>query len=63
MEPENNTEFDNETLLTRIHRTYTLSNTPESVNKSDELIVKNFLNTLAEVALSIAQRRLMSKDE
>ena len=62
MEPENNAESNRETLLTRIHGTYTLSNTPESINKSDELIVKNFLNTLAEVALSVAQRKQRIKD-
>jgi hypothetical protein len=43
--------------LTCIHSPYTLSATPESKgNEIDELAVKEFLNTLAEIALSIASR-------
>ena len=44
-------------VLTRIHGSYTLSDTPEPDSKETEsLIVKDFLNTLAEVSLSIASR-------
>ena len=41
--------------LTCIHSPYTLSATPESA-EVDELTIKNFLNTLAEIALSVAAR-------
>jgi hypothetical protein len=41
--------------LTCIHSPYTLSATPEG-SEVDGLAVKEFLNTLAEVALSIASR-------
>jgi len=46
-----------EKVLTSIHGTYTLSNTEEHYNEVDRLIVKNFLNTLAEIALAIASRK------
>ena len=55
--PENNAESDGDPLLTSIHGTYTLSNTEEHYNEVDRLIVKNFLNTLAEIALAIASRK------
>jgi len=42
--------------LTSIHGTYTLSNTREEIADLDEQTVKNFLNTLAEIALAIASR-------
>ncbi len=41
-------------VLTRIHETYTLPHTPE--NDIDEIMVKNFFQTLAEVALAVAAR-------
>jgi hypothetical protein len=43
--------------LTSIHDPYTLSNT-DYASEVDELTVKNFLNTLAEVALAIASRKV-----
>ena len=46
--PENSDKI----LLTGIHNSYTVYGTHEV----DELMIKHFLNTLAEVALSIASR-------
>ena len=43
-----------ENVLTGIPLSYTLSGTPE--NEVDELMINHFINTLAEVALSIASR-------
>jgi len=43
--------------LTRIHNPYTLSPTPAESAESDEIIVKQFLQTLAEVALAVASRQ------
>lgn len=63
MEPRKKSPKNDKKVLTSIHGTYTLSNTRERINRSDELIVKNFLNTLAEVALSVAQRKQRVKDD
>ena len=49
--PENN----DLNVLTGIHPSYTLSGTQ---NEVDELMIKNFLNTLAETALAIASREV-----
>ena len=50
--------------LTCIHPAYTLSDTPESdSNETESLIMKNFLNTLAEIALSIASRKNGDSDQ
>ena len=57
MEPVNNSLKDQEKMLTSIHGTYTLSNTREEIADLDEQTVKNFLNTLAEIALAIASRK------
>lgn len=57
MEPMNNSPEDQKKALTSIHGTYTLSNTREVVGELNEQTVKNFLNTLAEVALAIASRK------
>jgi len=62
MEPLNKSEVNDEKVLTSIRTAYTLSPTPEGINKSDEVTVHNFLNALAEVALSITQRKQRSKD-
>ena len=43
--------------LTRIHDPYTLFATPAGVTAADEVIVQNFLQTLAEVALAVAARK------
>jgi hypothetical protein len=40
-------------VLTGIHFPYTMSGT----NEVDEIMIKHFLETLAEVALSIASRK------
>ena len=58
MEPVNNSIEDQEKALTSIHGTYTLSNTREVVSELDEQTEKNFLNTLAEIALAIASRKI-----
>jgi hypothetical protein len=57
MEPTNNSQNDQKKALTSIHGTYTLSNTWEVFGELDEQTVKNFLNTLAEIALVIASRK------
>ena len=62
MEPLNKSVGNDKKALTRIRATYTLSPTQEGINKSDEVTVHNFLNALAEVALSVAQRKERSKD-
>ena len=46
-------ENSDKNLLTGIHPSYTISGTHGEV---EELMIRNFLNTLAEVALSIASR-------
>ena len=43
--------------LTRIHDPYTLFATPVGLTAADEVIVQNFLQTLAEVALAVAARK------
>lgn len=57
MEPEKHLPDNCEKVLTRIHQTYTLSNTEERYSEVDRLAVKHFLNTLAEIALAIASRK------
>ena len=53
-----------EKALTCIHPAYTLSDTPEpDSNETESLIVKKFLNTLAEIALSIASRKNGDSDQ
>ena len=43
--------------LTRIRNPYTLSTTPAEPGEADEIIVKHFLQTLAEIALAVASRK------
>jgi hypothetical protein len=62
MEPINNSLDDQKKALTSIHGTYTLSNTREEITDLDEQTVKNFLNTLAEIALAIASRKTHNKE-
>ena len=62
MKPKENSPDNGKKVLTSIHETYTLPNTEERYNEVDRLTVKNFLNTLAEVALSVAQRKQRMKD-
>jgi len=66
MEAGGNLPGNDKKVLTSIHETYTLSNTREEDREIDRLIVKNFQNCLAEVALAIAARKAnssMSKRE
>ena len=58
MEPVNNSPDDQKKALTSIHGMYTLSNTRAEIADIDEQTVKNFLNTLAEIALAIASRKI-----
>jgi hypothetical protein len=52
-----NTPNEGNILLTRIRDAYTLFDTPEpDSNETESLIVKNFLDTLAEVTIAIASR-------
>jgi hypothetical protein len=59
-------EFQNK-ALTRIQQMYTLSNTPEpdddKVSEVDQIMVDNFIKTISEVALSIANRKNALKQE
>jgi hypothetical protein len=43
--------------LTRIRNPYTLSPTPAEHGEAEDLVVKHFLQTLAEVALAVASRK------
>jgi hypothetical protein len=43
--------------LTRIRNPYTLSTTPAEPGEDEGLVVKHFLQTLAEVALAVASRK------
>ena len=58
METINNSLEYQKKALTSIHGTYTLSNTREEITDLDEQTVKNFLNTLAEIAFAIASRKI-----
>ncbi len=50
-------ENQEEKALTCIHPAYTLFHTPEpDSNETESLIVKKFLDTLAEVTIAIASR-------
>ena len=60
----NNRGDNEEKALTCIHIPYTLSDTPvPESNEAESLIVKNFLNTLAEIALSIVSRKNGDSDQ
>lgn len=55
--PDNIPENTDENVLTGIHEAYTVSATTETeTSEVDEIIVKNFLETLAEISLAIAIR-------
>ena len=56
-QPEKTPDND-KTLLTSIHGAYTVSATQDGgTGEVDRLMVRQFLNTLAEVALSVASRK------
>ena len=52
-----NPEIISPNPLTRIRNPYTLSPTPAEPSEADEIIVKHFLQTLAEIALAVASRK------
>ena len=52
-----NPEERYENVLTGIPTSYTVSATYEDSREINELMIKNFLNTLADIALSIASRK------
>ena len=58
-----NTANNDNSLLTRIRNAYTVGDTddPETEEMND-LIVKSFIDTLAEVSLSIASRKVEETD-
>lgn len=47
--------------LTRIRETYTLSPT-QKTGEVDDLMIKQFLNTLADVAMTVATRKINRQD-
>ncbi len=55
-DPENSPEKAPD-LLTGIQPSYTLASTEEGRSEVEEIMIKDFLNTLAEVSLSIATRK------
>ncbi len=64
VEKDKNSENNRLNVLTRIHPSYTLSDTPEpGSSETESLIVKNFLNTLAEISLSISSRKNGDSDQ
>ena len=59
-----NAESGCQNPLTCIRDAYTLASPEEtSANEVDGLMIKHFLNTLAEVALSVASRSLQHREE
>ena len=57
--PENISPKTDENVLTGIHDAYTVSATNGTgTEEIDEIIVKNFLATLAEISLAIAVRNI-----
>ena len=57
--PEKISPKTGENVLTGIHDAYTVSATTDTeTSEVDEIIVKHFLETLAEVALSISAREV-----
>ncbi len=57
LSPDSPGENNNPGLLTSIHDMYTLSTT-QNGDEADEVMVRNFLSTLAEVALAVASRKV-----
>ncbi len=58
--PSENTPFEGENPLTEVYTPYTLAGTPNG-SEVDRIMIENFLNTLAEVALSVASREEASQ--
>ncbi len=63
MEPVNKSPEKRRKVLTSIHDAYTLSYTPECTSEAEKVMVKHFLNTLAEVALAVAARKIREQEE
>ncbi len=58
MSPSEEAQSGHEKSLTNIHSAYTLADTQKgNGNEVKDLMVKHFIETLAEVALSIASRK------
>jgi len=57
METENDSSENGKKVLTSIHEMYTLSTTPTELTEADKVIVRHFLNALAEIALAVASRK------
>ncbi|MFC2027123.1 hypothetical protein ACFLU3_00400 [Chloroflexota bacterium] len=49
--------------LTGIRNTYTLATTPQQGSETDQLMINNFLHTLAEVAIAVTSRDLQEEKE
>jgi hypothetical protein len=62
MESENNSLDDGKRVLTSIHGMYTLSTTLAEANQADAIMMKHFLQTLAEIALAVASRKSKGKE-
>jgi hypothetical protein len=62
MSPEGNMENISPDPLTCIHNAYTLFDTPEDATETNQIIVKHFLQTLAEIALAVASRKSKEND-
>ncbi|MFC1917232.1 hypothetical protein ACFLXH_01075 [Chloroflexota bacterium] len=54
---DKNPEEESENVLTGIPSSYTVSATHEDTSEIDEIMIKHFLETLADIALSIASRK------
>jgi len=55
---------DRQNPLTRIRDAYTLASPQEpNANEVDMIVVKQFLNTLAEVAMAVAARNTVEKHQ
>ena len=57
---ENNQENNSQEALTSIHKIYTLSATDGDVER---IMIKHFNETLAEVALAVASRKIEENEE
>ena len=58
MEVPDSNENSHPNVLTGIHASYTLSATQTGeASEVNELMLKHFLNTLAEIALAVASRK------
>lgn len=64
MEPLEDSLEDNKELLTSIPDPYTLSNTtPGETAELDQIQINQFLNTLAEIALNVASRKISHEQD